>query len=357
MKKIILTLGTAALAILLFAGCIRKTPDTAQSVTDSSVVQDSSGSQEESTKEKSQEAKENYSLKIGSLKGPTSMGLVSLMDNAETENAKGSYKFTMVTAADELLGKIANKELDIALIPANMASILYGKTKQSIRVLNINTLGVLYMISSDDSIQTAADLKGKTVYLMGKGTTPDYALRYVLNGNGLTENDVSLEYKSEATEVAAILKENPFAVGLLPQPFVTAALAQNDALKIVLNIENEWKQISGESGSTLVTGVTICRKEVLENYKEAVDLFLEEHKESVKFSNDQPAQAAVLISATGIIGKASIAEKAIPYCSIVSIDGKEMKSLLSGYLDVLFNIDPLTVGGSLPDNDFYYLPE
>lgn len=355
MKKVISALGAAALTVLLFTGCAGKAPDPAQGFA-ASTAEVSTETSAETTLAKTPETNERYTLKIGSLKGPTSMGLVSLMDKAETGNAKGSYEFTMVTAADELLGKIANKELDIALIPANTASVLYGKTNQAIQVLNINTLGVLYMASSDDSIRTAADLKGKTIYLTGKGTTPDYALRYILNGNGLTENDLTLEYKSEAAEVAAILKENPSAVGLLPQPFAMVALAQNDALDIVLNLEIEWSRIAEETGSTLVTGVTICRKEVLEQYKEAVDLFLEEHKESADFSNTQPAQAAALIAAAGIIEKASVAEKAIPYCGIVSLGGEEMKSRLSGYLEVLFNLDPAFVGGSLPDDSFYYLP-
>ena len=165
-------------------------------------------------------------VRVGSLKGPTSMGLVELMDKAEKDEALCNYEFTMVTAADELLGKMVSGDLDIALLPANVASVLYNKTQGGISVIDINTLGVLDIVASDSSIQSIADLKGKTLYLTGKGTSPDYVIRYLLSENGLSDSDVTLEYKSEPTEVAAVLKEQPDAIGLLPQPFVTAGSDQ-----------------------------------------------------------------------------------------------------------------------------------
>ncbi len=356
MRKIISVLTALAMTAAVVTGCAKGGAETtaAPSETETTAsVTEAEVSSEASTAEDSSQAK---ALRVGSLKGPTSMGLVELMDKSEKGEAEGSYEFTMVTAADELLGKIASGELDIALVPANMASILYSKTNQGISVINLNTLGVLYGVSSDDSISTVADLKGKTVYLTGKGATPDYTLRHLLKASGLSDSDVTLEYKSEAAEVAAILKEKPEAVGLLPQPFVTAALAQNDALKIVLDLSMEWDATATEDSGRLVTGVTICRNDVLKDQKEAVETFMAEHFASANFANSNVAEAAVLVAAAGIIEKAPIAEKAIPYCSIVSIDGEDMKSMLSGYLKVLFDMDPASVGGTLPADDFYYLP-
>ena len=170
-------------------------------------------------------------LRVGSLKGPTSMGLVYLMDQASQGKTDNQYEFTMVTAADELLAKVAAGDLDVALLPANVASVLYNKTQGDIAVIDINTLGVLDIVASDSSIQGIADLKGRTLYMTGKGTTPDYVFGHLLSANGLGDGDVTIEYKSEAAEVAAILKEQPDAIGLLPQPFVTAACAQNEAQK------------------------------------------------------------------------------------------------------------------------------
>lgn len=298
----------------------------------------------------------DFTLRVGSLKGPTSMGLVELMDKASKGEAKGSYEFTMVTAADELLGKIVSGDLDVALVPSNMASIIFNKTNHGVNFLNINTLGVLYVVSSDDSIKSIADLKGKTVYLTGKGTTPDYALQYLLKANGMTADDVTLEYKSEPTEVAALLKEKPDAIGLLPQPFVTVAMAQNDKLKMVLDLTKEWDAVSGEDGGSLVTGVTICRGELFEEHADAIQTFMEEQKASASFANENVAETAKLVAAAGIIEKAPVAEKAIPYCSITYIDGSEMKNMLYGYLSALYEMDPATVGGELPTKDFFYMP-
>ena len=293
-------------------------------------------------------------VRVGSLKGPTSMGLVELMDKAEKDEALCNYEFTMVTAADELLGKMVSGDLDIALLPANVASVLYNKTQGGISVIDINTLGVLDIVASDSSIQSIADLKGKTLYLTGKGTSPDYVIRYLLRENGLSDSDVTLEYKSEPTEVAAVLKEQD-AIGLLPQPFVTAACVQNDKLSIVLDLTKEWEAVQGEGGSRLVTGVTVVRNDFLKENPPVIDTFLTEHAASAAFANEKPEEASKLIAEAGIIEKAPVAQKALPYCNIVCLTGEEMKSALSGYLQVLFDQDAKSVGGKLPGDEFYYI--
>jgi NitT/TauT family transport system substrate-binding protein len=359
MKKVLSALAGLAMAAVILTGCAKSNPQvSAPAQETTSKTQETTAPETTIAPEttvKAEGTSDTYALKIGSLKGPTSMGLVKLMDKAKKGETGNSYEFTMVTAADELLGKVVSGELDVALIPANMSSILYTKTNHNVTVLDINTMGVLYIVSADDSIHTTADLKGKTIYLTGKGTTPDYALTHVLKANGLTTDDVKLEYKSEAAEVAAILKEKPDAVGLLPQPFVTAAMAQNDKLKMVLDLTKEWDAAAKDGSGSLVTGVTVCRNEVLKDHKDAVDQFLADHKESAEFANTNVSEAAALVAAAGIIEKAPVAEKAIPYCSITYVDGEKMKSLLSGYLNVLYEMEPKTVGGSLPGDDFYYM--
>ena len=301
-------------------------------------------------------AEEKVDIRVGGLKGPTSMGLLFLQEMNKSGNAKENYEFTMVTAADELLTMMVKGELDIALLPANVASVLYNKTEGGISVIDINTLGVLYMVSGDESIQVPADLKGRTVYLTGKGTTPDYVLHYIMQGNGLTDTDITLEYKSEATEVAAVLAENPDAVGLLPQPFVTAACAQNEALGVVMDMNAQWIALQGEDGSRMVTGVTVVRNAFLGENEEAVKTFLQEHKESTEGINADVQKGAELAVAAGIIAKEPIAMKAIPKCNITYIAGEEMKRALSGYLSVLFEQDPKSVGGALPADGFYHVP-
>ena len=293
-------------------------------------------------------------IRVASLKGPTSLGLLFLMDKANKGETANTYEFQMATGADEILPLMVKGDLDIALIPANVASILYHKTQGGVEVIDINTLGVLYMVSGEDELADFTDLKGKTIYLTGKGTTPDYVLQYLLNANGMSVDDVTLEYKSEATEVASVLAEDPTAIGLLPQPFVTAACMQNDALKVIFDLNEEWNKVQGASGSSMVTGVTVVRKEFLEENEEAVKAFMEEHKASAEAINADPTTGAALAVEAQIVAKEPIAKQAIPGCNITYIDKAEMKQALSGYLEVLFHQDSQSIGGGFPESDFYY---
>lgn len=297
---------------------------------------------------------EPASVRVGSLKGPTSIGLVELMERAENGETDNDYTFTMEVAADTLLTQMVQGDLDIALVPANVASVLYNKTEGKVVAIDINTLGVLYMVTGDETLTDIQDLKGKNIYLTGKGTTPDYVLQYVLEENGIALSDVTLEYKSEATEVAAVLSADETAIGLLPQPFVTATMVQNENLQIAFDMNEEWNKLQGEDGSMMVTGVTVVRKEFLEENEKAVQSFLNDHKQSAEYVNNNVEDAAALVVKTGIIEKEPVAKKAIPNCNIAYIDGEEMKNALSGYLNVLFERDVKAVGGTLPNEDFYY---
>lgn len=348
---------SAALALALAASLIGCSANDSSSEASKAPETSSAASSEseESLSQTAEDAETDTPVRIGSLKGPTSIGLVHMMDENSEE---GSYEFTMAPAADELLASMVSEKLDIALIPANVASVLYQKTEGQISVIDINTLGVLSIISGDSSISSWADLAGKTVYLTGKGTTPDYVLQYLLKEraalDGFSPEDITLEYKSEAAEIAAVLKENPESVGLLPQPFATVAMSQNETLKTVFDLTEEWDKLQTENGSRLVTGVTVVRNDFLEEHPEAVENFLAEHETSAKLALEEPDATAALVVETGIIEKEPVAKKALPSCSIVFIEGNEMKDALSGYLEVLFEQDPKSVGGALPNDDFYY---
>ena len=378
MKKIFPVMLAAALGLSLLSGCASSGTDAASSAAETTAAETaaeteaaeteapettSESSSEETAAEETDSAEasaapaEETLVRVGGLKGPTTMGLVKLMQDAENGEAQNAYEFTMVTAADELTAMVAGDQVDIALLPANVASVLYHKTNQNVSVIDINTLGVLYLVSGDTSITSLDQLAGKTVYLTGKGTTPDYVFNYLLSSAGLSAEDVTLDFRSEATEVAAILAENPEAVGLLPQPFVTVALSQNDALSIIMDLTEEWDKLQAEdSNSRLVTGVTIVNNDFLSSHPDMVDAFLEEHEASALYTDNHPAEAAELIAAAGIVAKAPIAEQALPYCNITCITGEDMKEALSGYLEVLYEQAPESVGGSLPNDAFYYIP-
>lgn len=301
-------------------------------------------------------AQEDAVIRVASLKGPTTMGLVKLIKDNEAETSANRYDFTLAGAADEIVPLMVRGELDMALVPCNLASVLYNNTQGAVQVLAVNTLGVLYVLENGDSIQSAADLAGKTVYSTGKNTTPQYALNYVLSKNGLDpEKDLTVEYKSEATEVAAALANGSATVAMLPQPFVTSVLAQNQNVRVALSLTEEWNKVS--DGSDLVTGVVLARREFVENNPQAVQAFLAEYAASTEYVNANPAEASVWIEELGIVAKAALAEKAIPQCNIVCITGEEMKKDISGYLAALYDQNPESVGGTLPDDAFYYIPE
>lgn len=297
------------------------------------------------------------SATVMALKGPTAMGMVSLMNQADQgEITDENYNFQIVASPDEVTPAIAQGTADIAAVPANLASVLYQKTDGSVQVLTINTLGVLYLVENGDQIQSISDLKGKTIYASGKGATPEYALNYILKENGLIpDEDVQIEWKSEHTECVAALAEHEDAIALLPQPFVTTAQSKNDSLRVALDLTEEWDNIQKKNGgnSSLVTGVTVVRTEFAQEHPEIVEDFMERYQESVTFANDHAEEAAKLIGNYDIIPE-EIAKKALPECNIVYIDGAEMKEKLSGYLEVLKQGNPQAVGGTLPTDEFYY---
>ena len=306
------------------------------------------------------------SFKIAALKGPTAMGLVKLMkDNDEMTSALLSsakpyegevgnlYTFTLAGSADEVTPALIKGELDMACVPANLAAVLYGKTEGAVEVLAVNTLGVLYIVENGDTVQSMADLKGQTIVAAGKGSTPEYALRYLLSENGIDpDKDVTIDWKSEHSECVAALAGGQASIALLPQPFVTVAQTKIEGLRMALDLTAEWDAL--DNGSGLITGVIVARREAVEANPGAVDAFLQDYAASVAWVNANNADAAQLISEYGIVEAAPVAEKALPYCNIVCITGSEMKEKLSGYLQVLSDADAASTGGALPGDDFYY---
>ena len=291
--------------------------------------------------------------RIAALKGPTAMGMVKLMSD-DPQSADGPlYDFTLAGAADEVTPSLIKGDLDMACVPANLASVLYNKTEGQIVTLAVNTLGVIYIVENGNAVQSMADLAGKTIVGAGKGSTPEYALRYLLSENGIDpDKDVVIDWKSEHAECVAALASGAATIALLPQPFVTVAQTKIEGLRMALDLTAEWDAL--DNGSGMITGVVVARKSFVEEHPAAVAAFLEDYAASVDWVNSNTADAAQLISQFGIIEAAPVAEKALPYCNIVCITGDELAARLSGYLQVLFDAEPTAVGGKLPGEDFYY---
>lgn len=293
-------------------------------------------------------------VRVASMKGPTSMGMVKLMiDDSEGTTAQ-DYEFTVAGAATDIVPMIAQDTVDIALIPCNLASVVYNNTGK-IQVAAVNTLGVLYILENGDTIKSIEDLRGQTIFSTGKGTTPEYGLRHVLSKAGIDpDTDVTIEYKSEAAEVLAAIKSGLCNIAMLPQPFVTAAMNQVEGLRVALDLTEEWDKVN-ETGS-LITGVVVVRKGFLEEHPDAVTTFLTEYAASTEYVNANPTDETVCQWIDDLdIAQAAIAAKAIPACNIVCITGADMKDAISGYLDALYSQNPEAVGGKIPDEAFYYL--
>lgn len=301
-----------------------------------------------------QAPEEDVTLRLGGLKGPTSMGMVKLLDDAENGLTENDYDFTMAAAADELTPKLLKGELDILAVPANLGAVLYKNSNGAVKTAAINTLGVIYVVENGgEEIKSMADLKGQTIFATGKGSTPEYALNYLLKENGLDpEKDVKVEWKNEPTEVVAQMSTMDHSVAMLPQPFVAVASTQLPDLHIALDLTEVWDAL--DNGSQFITAALIVRSDFASKHPEALKTFLEEYKVSTDYINGNPAEGALLVEKYDIV-KAPIAEKAIPYCNMVSIIGNEMKESLSGYLQVLYNQNPASVGGELPADDFYWI--
>ena len=298
-------------------------------------------------------AEEGVTTRIAALKGPTAMGMVKLMSDDPQSEDGPLYDFTLAGAADEVTPALIKGDLDMACVPANLASVLYNKTEGQIVTLAVNTLGVLYIVENGNAVASMADLAGKTIVAAGKGSTPEYALRYLLTANGIDpDKDVVIDWKSEHAECVAALASGAATIALLPQPFVTVAQTKIEGLRMALDLTAEWDAL--DNGSGMITGVVVARKAFVEEHPAAVAAFLENYAASVEWVNANTADAAQLISQFGIIEAAPVAEKALPYCNIVCITGDELAEKLSGYLQVLFDADPTSVGGKLPEDDFYY---
>lgn len=341
-EKIIAFLLAAVTGVVLLSGCGGRQEQTG-------TVSESSPAETQST--------EPVKVTVAALKGPTAMGMVRFMDLTDRGEEKGAdYSFSISASADEVTPGLIQGKTDIAAVPANLASVLYNKTEGKIRVLAVNTLGVLYIVENGNTIQSAADLKGKTIYASGKGSTPEYALEYVLSANGIDpDKDVTIEWKSEHSECVAALAAQENGIAMLPQPFVTTAQMKNPSIRTALDLTEEWDKVQDneEQKSMLITGVVVARSEFVDEHPETVADFMEQYRESVDYVNENTEEAAELVGKYDIV-TAEVAQKALPECNIVFMDGEEMKENLSGYLEVLKSQNPEAVGGEVPGDDFYY---
>lgn len=296
---------------------------------------------------------DDLTVRVITLKGPTGMGMAELMQRSSTGETENTYEFTLASTPDEVASAISR--VDIAALPVNLAAALFNKGEK-IRFAAINTLGVLSILENGTRIQSVADLKGKTIYATGQGSTPEYILTHLLKANGIDpEKDVVIEYLSEHAALATKLASGDAAIGVLPEPNVSSALigakaSGNDQLRIALDVTKEWEKL-GEG--TLAQGCIVVSEAFAKEHPKALRKFMEEYKESVLFVNTKQSEAAEMIASFGIVPKAQIAERAIDNCKICCLDGKDGIDNMKAMLAILYAENPKSVGGKLPSENFY----
>lgn len=296
---------------------------------------------------------QSVNVAVAGLAGPTSMGMIKMISEKALNSDEYNVSYEIANAPDTLTAKLITGEVSIAALPTNAAAVLYNKTEGQVQFLALNTLGVLYLVGKDSAgVSSLADLAGKTVTLSGSGSIPEYATEYILDKAGIRDS-VTLNYLTDHASTAQALLAGDADLALLPQPFVTQVLAKNPDLKILVDFNKEWETAS-EGSSVLSMGCLAIRKDFADANPEFVSEFLKQYEASVNFVNDNPADAATLIADAGILPSAELAEKAIPYCSIVYKDAASAKTEIDGFLKVLFDFAPSSVGGTLPDDGFYY---
>lgn len=348
MKKSLILIGIMIISVMMVIGCSNDT----NNAVDNSVMNAENASVEETTEDVVEETPvERPELRVATLKGPTGMGMVQMMANDELETSAIDYTFDLVGAPDQIIGKVVQGEVEIAAVPTNLASILSVKTEGQVQLLAVNTLGVLYVLENGEEIQSIEDLKGKTLRSSGKGASPEYILNYVLAENGLTD-DVTVEYAVEHSELATTTTAGDTTLALLPQPFVTSTLMANEEVRIALDLTQEWEKVT--DGSVLPMGAIIVNRAYAEANPEVIAAFMAEYQASVEFVNASPEDAGLLVEKFGILPKAALATKAIPNCNITLIDAQTSKESVMKFFEILNDFNPKSIGGSLPEDSFFY---
>ena len=255
--------------------------------------------------------------------------------------------------ANDIVPRLTNGELDIAAIPTNLAATLYNRTDGGIKLLALNTLGVLHILENGDTVNSLADLEGRTLYATGQGSNPEYVLNYLLEANGLDPAaDVDIQWLA-SEELTARMASGDVDLCMLPVPAATTVMMQNSDVRDAIDLNDAWTE-SGAQG-TFTMGCLVARTEWLEENSELVPGILEEYAASIDYANSSPEEAAALIEQYGIVPKAAVAQAAIPQASMVCITGADMKGI-ADYYQVLFDADPTSIGGAIPGEDFYYIP-
>ncbi len=300
------------------------------------------------TREKNDELK----ITVAVLKGPSGIAAAKLLGDNFQPGFGVDTEYIILSSPLEAAAKMTSGEVDAVFLPVNMAAKLYTKGPK-FKLAAVSGLGSLFMVSSDNSIEEWKDLKGKTIYLTGKGATPDYLLRYLLLENGLDpEKDVILDFSAQAPQIAQLIIAERAETSFIPQPFVLQIEMKSKEARTVLDPQEELLRIRGGEQAFPFTAFAISPK-LYENRPEAAAALAKALEKSISWTLENPEEASLIIEDFGIMS-ASIAVKAIPVSGIEYIPAPHAQESVEDFLNMMLDLDPVSVGGNLPDEGFYF---
>jgi|LGOV01.1.fsa_nt_gb NitT/TauT family transport system substrate-binding protein len=291
-------------------------------------------------------------IKVAAPIGSPTLSIIKMFKDSLMIGSNTEVAYECVKSPDLMASKIMSGEIDIALVPSNLAIKMYNKGIDY-KYAATGVWGVLYIISSED-ITTWEDLKGKEINIIGRGLTPDIVTRYLLKANGLEpDKDVKFNYVNGASELAQLFISGESTLSIMPEPMLSKVMMKKCDTKIVLDLQEEWTKVSGNNDSYPQAGIFI-KNELIENHPELVEEFLLKYEESIKWVNENPSLAGEYSEEfkTGL--NAELVKKAIKRSNISYKNAIDSEKALISYYEVLLNFSPDTIGGKLPDDNFYY---
>ena len=317
----------------------------------SSTTEDSKEVKEEKVEDNNQEDAKHYDVNLSMLAGPTSVGAINMVEESKNGESDFTINESVDGAPDALVPKLVSGEADLAIIPANLAATLYNKTEGKVKVLATNSLGVLYVVTKGDvEINSIEDLAnyGEEILASGKGATPEIAINKILEANGYSSDNLNINYLAQANEAAQKLIAGEAKVAILPEPMVSSVLIKAEDAKVAIDLNELYEKAAGYP---LISSVLVGRSEYLDTID--VDKLLETFKSSIDKAKSNPDETATLLEKYDIM-PAPVAKKAIPNLALEYIDGDKLKEMMAKHLEDLNNTNPQLIGGSIPEDDFYF---
>lgn len=296
---------------------------------------------------------ENSGIRIITLKGPSAMGMINLIDSAATI-AGTPLAIEIVDEPMQVRSRMLVDKPEIAVLPLNMAAIMYNKGVDY-QLLAVPVWGTLYLTGTDSTVRHWADLKGKTVHLMGKGATPDILFRYLLEKHQiLPDKDIRLDYAFPThIDLSNAMIAGQASLAVLSEPMFSLAQARNPLIRQIMDLDIEWAAVTPED-PTMPSTAILVRKDYARDHWKDIQAIAEAWNRSTEFVNQYPEKAALRIAYHKIVPEAAVALRSIPRCRLYFRYADEIRPAIQGNLKVFLTFNPDAIGGRLPDEKFIY---